>query len=789
MKKKYNLLMTGLSSLMICLAFVSEAQILYTQNTPAVGDVIVKEDLDFGGGAISQAADDFEVPGGQTWTITQIDLPGRYQYPDANGDGFTTGRVGGVNLTIYTNDGGRPGDVVYNNMILIPETQLDPNLEVVIPGGLTLQPGIYWIGIYTAVCCYSNDQSWYWKTTATVEHHTALFKSTLPTAPDVINWTPVYEVFPQSPVDMLFTLHGTAEGVAAPLAPDNLAVSILDSVSSVLTWADNSSDETGFVIERSTDGMSFTILANVGAGVTSYTDIDNFNPALRYYYRVAATGSAGNSVYSDVAFADRLQIVYEQAGNPSEYGASSQRWRDKSDNGIGNPETYEKVRSADDILIPANETWTLKKVVVPSVAFYPAWAMLENATVEIFSDGSPYEIPTPDSTLTISSQPGTTIFKTTILIPYANRFNSTLELVLPEPVDLVSGHYWISVYPTTEKDSYWYWATTYDVHHVVAQENDVRSNPSTSMQWKPVYIAEGIGIPVDLMFTLMGAVTSTFVDSLPAPVAKPALHVTTNHFTANWTAVEGANYYELDVISIKDSTFLPGYESKVVYGTTQLVSGTNPSKRYMYVVRAVNESAVSENSNTIIVAPNKGLTLRTVCSDSPAEYRRWKIINNNPFNVEFKWRVPNTSQSGMLSAAPGETFFTTQTVPGINYLRITWYDDNGHQFSSLKSSTWKSCEEVLARGGNVNEAVEEEIAFMIDSWPNPVENKFNIAITAPVDSEVHVDIINVHGQSMFSTKGKGSTVLEVDCDTYSPGLYIIKASHGNDQSVRKLLKK
>jgi hypothetical protein len=37
-----------------------------------------------------------------------------------------------------------------------------------------------------------------------------------------------------------------------------------------LSWIDNSNNETGFEIERSTDGTTFTQIATVGANVTMY---------------------------------------------------------------------------------------------------------------------------------------------------------------------------------------------------------------------------------------------------------------------------------------------------------------------------------------------------------------------------------------------------------------------------------------------------------------------------------------------------------------------------------------
>jgi hypothetical protein len=274
------------------------------------------------------------------------------------------------------------------------------------------------------------------------------------------------------------------------------------------------------------------------------------------------------------------------------------------------------------------------------------------------------------------------------------------------------------------------------------------------------------------------------------PVAKLATFVSPTQFTANWSAVEGADHYVLDVIARKDSTFLTGCNGKIVTDTTLVVTGTNASRSYSYVVRAVNENGTSENSNTIIVARNKGITLRTVCSDNPSIFRRWKIINNNPFAINVKWRVPNTSQIGTLTAMPGETFFFTQTVPGINYALITWLDDNLHQGSSIKSSTWKSCAEVLARDGNVNDDQEEDASpFDIVLFPVPISETFNIMIHTPDDSEVDLEITNLQGQQLFSIKTPGNTSHEIDAQAFAPGLYFLKARQHNDVKVLKVLKK
>ena len=50
---------------------------------------------------------------------------------------------------------------------------------------------------------------------------------------------------------------------------------------------DNSNNEDGFRIERSTDGVNFTQVAQLGSNVTSYTS-SNLTKNRLYYYRVHA---------------------------------------------------------------------------------------------------------------------------------------------------------------------------------------------------------------------------------------------------------------------------------------------------------------------------------------------------------------------------------------------------------------------------------------------------------------------------------------------------------------------
>jgi transcriptional regulator CtsR len=90
-----------------------------------------------------------------------------------------------------------------------------------------------------------------------------------------------------------------------PNAPSDLIATPISSSQINLTWQDNSSDETGFKIERRTGSGSYFQIATVGAGVTSYSN-SRLSANTEYYYRVRAYNTAGDSDYSNEASATTL---------------------------------------------------------------------------------------------------------------------------------------------------------------------------------------------------------------------------------------------------------------------------------------------------------------------------------------------------------------------------------------------------------------------------------------------------------------------------------------------------
>jgi len=87
--------------------------------------------------------------------------------------------------------------------------------------------------------------------------------------------------------------------ILTPAAPSNLRVTATNRTSIRVAWNDNSSNETGFYVERSTDGVNFTRVMTVGANILNAL-VQSLLPNTLYYFRVQSYNSYGGSAYSNV---------------------------------------------------------------------------------------------------------------------------------------------------------------------------------------------------------------------------------------------------------------------------------------------------------------------------------------------------------------------------------------------------------------------------------------------------------------------------------------------------------
>tara|TARA_R110000868_G_scaffold13848_6_gene64396 strand:+ start:1117 stop:3516 length:2400 start_codon:yes stop_codon:yes gene_type:complete len=83
-----------------------------------------------------------------------------------------------------------------------------------------------------------------------------------------------------------------------PAAPTNFQTTAIGANSVTMNWDDNATDETGYVVACSPDGVSWSNVATLGPNVASWTN-SGLVPASTYYYRVRAVNQYGNSAWSN----------------------------------------------------------------------------------------------------------------------------------------------------------------------------------------------------------------------------------------------------------------------------------------------------------------------------------------------------------------------------------------------------------------------------------------------------------------------------------------------------------
>jgi titin len=99
-----------------------------------------------------------------------------------------------------------------------------------------------------------------------------------------------------TPVSSLSTLD------IAPIAPTWSATPITNPTTTGMTlnWIDNSTNETGFEIYRSTDNITFTKIATTAANAISYT-ASGLTISTLYYWKVDAVNSGGSSAQTSAS--------------------------------------------------------------------------------------------------------------------------------------------------------------------------------------------------------------------------------------------------------------------------------------------------------------------------------------------------------------------------------------------------------------------------------------------------------------------------------------------------------
>jgi len=140
----------------------------------------------------------------------------------------------------------------------------------------------------------------------------------------------------------------------------------------------------------------------------------------------------------------------------------------------------------------------------------------------------------------------------------------------------------------------------------------------------------------------------------------------------------------------------PGHDVTLTFSNEQSYSGHINSHHDEHVYDTAG--ACDESAEV------KKLNLTSMCTYD-LTVRRWRVRNPNDFEVEVRWLVYGSKETGSYLAPSGDSFFITQDAGGANTTKIYWYDEAGKEQSQTKASNNQLCE--FSCGDGIAEGPEE----------------------------------------------------------------------------------
>jgi len=275
----------------------SEA-VLYEQMSGVGTNALSSQNFEASNDAFdNQAADDFVVPSGETWSITSMEIIGAYW----NG----TGPVASANVWFYVNNSGLPGSVVSEVLNVVPsDGAATGSLTITFTTPIELTSGTYWVSLQGNMDFPVGGQfGW-------TEHNQVGNPSVWQNpgggfSTSCSSWGPrvaTCGVGAAPYYDMAFRLNGNS---VVPVELTSFTASVIDG-NVTLSWSTaTETNNSGFEVERSFNGSDFVNVAFVAGNGTSlqihnYSITDKNLVDGNYSYRLKQIDFNGDFEYSKI---------------------------------------------------------------------------------------------------------------------------------------------------------------------------------------------------------------------------------------------------------------------------------------------------------------------------------------------------------------------------------------------------------------------------------------------------------------------------------------------------------
>ena len=186
-------------------ARVPSAGVLYSQNDRDAGVAVSSQDF---GSDSDQGADDFEVPGGVTWTVNKVRVTGVYY------NGY--GPADSENVFFYRDSGGLPG-TLKAEVDSVVGTDNDGSFVIPI-GGVRLKGGapgaVFWVSVQINMSFVTGGQ-WAWETRKVQEGNPAAWRNPTGEWGFCQTWEVMQHCWEGAGPDFMFALSGKQSSLSS----------------------------------------------------------------------------------------------------------------------------------------------------------------------------------------------------------------------------------------------------------------------------------------------------------------------------------------------------------------------------------------------------------------------------------------------------------------------------------------------------------------------------------------------------------------------------------------------
>ncbi len=527
------------------------------------------------------------------------------------------------------------------------------------------------------------------------------------------------------------------------LPPTNLTAKESTTNTITLTWANNASNATGFIIERTLtpiNASSFQEVATLGIAPLTYTD-EGLKPNTTYFYRIKATNKDGESGYSSVA-AGNTKLEVGPPAAPTEFKATAVStfqinlsWKDNADNEVN---------------------YKIERATEATGSFHPVKSNLP-PNIEIFQD--------------VGLQANTTYYYRVIAL---NDYGSSESVIIsattlenPQPPSAPTSLSAVAV-STVQINLSWKDNSN--------SETNFKIERSTSSTGPFEFIAavsanvttyQNFGLSANSTYyyrvqAISGDGASAFTNTAnaktyaaPQPPSAPSNLIATGVSTSqiNLTWQDKANNETGFVVERATSSDGPfSFIGSVGANTTSFEStGLNANTQYYYKVRAINSDGSSGYSNTassttlqVPIAPTAPTNLTANGVSTTQINLSWQDNSSSETNFEIYRSNTSGGPLTLLASVPANqtTYESTGLSPNTTYYyRVLASSKDGKSAYSNEASATTSGVALPPNGPDGLTALAVSTTQINLKWNDRSDNETNFVIERSIGNNTHYEII------------------------------------------------